>query len=345
MSETRRLRTAIVGVGGIGYLHAQTVSQYEGSELVAVVDASSDRAEEVGRLLGTPSFTSLDDMLAAAPVEAVIVAVPDTAHVTVAGRLLEAGIPVMLEKPIAANVADARRLAGISLQTGSRLFIGHTLRFDARYVAAHDAVQCGDIGTPLHFLAGRETIRSRRDLVKRTSSAPFDLGVHDIDAVQWITGKRIVEVSAFGTAESDGGPSRHVVASCRLEGAAVGQIYCGWTRLDSWPNPIDAMLEVGGTEGVVAVRVHDDGGLIANRERRVFVDAASIRIVRGEIGGHTYHTVRHFFRSLATSQDFAISLEEAISAVSVAEAINRSVESRTPQRVDTDVHVAEAALA
>jgi predicted dehydrogenase len=104
-------------------------------------------------------------------------------------------------------------------------------------------------------------------------------------------------------------------------------LYCGWTRLDSWPNAIDARLEVGGNRGVVAVRAHDDGGLIVTEKERRFVDAMEAPRVQGILGGVLYTTVRHFYHCLSSSGEFAIALEEAISAVAVAEAINRSVES------------------
>ncbi|MGD0943934.1 MAG: Gfo/Idh/MocA family oxidoreductase [Acidimicrobiales bacterium] len=334
MMNSSRFRTAVVGVGGIGSLHARTVSQYEGAELSVVVDAVPARAAQVGADLGVPYCLDVAEALASYELEAVIVAVPDTLHPTVAAPLLRAGIPVMLEKPIASSTPAAVELARLAAQHHVRLFIGHTLRFDPRYVGVYEAVRAGAVGRPVHAVAGRWTIRSRRQLVRETSTAPFDLGVHDIDALQWIVGEPIVEVQAYASEEADGPPPSCVVAACRFAGGVVGQLYSGWTRPDPWPNPVDSYFEVGGTEGMARVRVYDDGGLIVAGKEHRYVDALNARTTWGRVGGSLFESVRHFYTCLATSAEFAIGVQEAISAVAVAEAINRSVASGRPEPVE-----------
>jgi predicted dehydrogenase len=337
--STTRFRTAVIGVGGIGSLHALTVKQFELAELVAVCDVSLDRARQVASDLGVPYFLSVEELLAHQTIDSAIIAVPDSMHESVTATVLRAHVPVMLEKPIAGSTEAAMRLAEVAHQTGVPLFIGHTLRFDPRYVAAYDAVRAGKIGEPIHFAAGRFTLRSRRELVRNTSSAPFDLGIHDIDAVQWVTGKRIVRVHAFAAKADDGGPPSCVIANCVLDGEAVGQLYCGWTRLDTWPNAVDSRFEIGGTEGTVAVRVYDDGGMVATAKEYRLVDALNARLVRGSVGGNLFDTVRHFYSCLASSTPFTVTLNDAISAVAVADAVNRSVASGSTEEVNNPLPI------
>ena len=126
MSRTP-LRVAVVGAGQMGQLHVRVVVESEETELVAVVDLDP----EVERLphLGTARrLDSVDELLAGRPPDLAIVSAPTSQHAALSLRLVEAGVPVLVEKPIADNITDAVRLIETSTHAGIPLAVGHVER-------------------------------------------------------------------------------------------------------------------------------------------------------------------------------------------------------------------------
>ena len=105
----KKIRVAVAGVGGFGKNHARVWSAMEGVELAAILDENKERAEQVAAEFNTKAVVGLDD-LAAAGVDAVSVAVPTRNHADVGCRLLDAGVDVLVEKPMAASLAEADKL-------------------------------------------------------------------------------------------------------------------------------------------------------------------------------------------------------------------------------------------
>jgi UDP-N-acetylglucosamine 3-dehydrogenase len=123
------LRAALVGAGQMGRFHARLLNEHDATDLVAVVDPEPE-AERVAMLARARWLPSLDDLLTAEPVDFAVVTVPTAEHASVGVRLLEAGIPILVEKPIAASVEDAESLIDGAAAKGVPLAIGHVERFN-----------------------------------------------------------------------------------------------------------------------------------------------------------------------------------------------------------------------
>lgn len=188
---TRRLPIGVVGVGALGRHHARHLAALDEAELVGVYDLDPARAAEIAIELGTTAFADLDALLAR--VEAVTVAVPTPAHAVVGLQALEHGIPVLMEKPLAATVAEADALIAAAARGGLQLQVGHIERYNRALRAAEP------------YLDGPRYIESQR-------LAPFqprgtdvavvlDLMIHDLDLVLRLTGgAEATEVRASGLA-------------------------------------------------------------------------------------------------------------------------------------------------
>jgi len=188
---TRRLPVGVVGVGALGRHHARHLAALEEAELVGVYDLDPARAAEIAIELGTTAFADLDALLGR--VEAVTVAVPTPAHAAVGLQALERGIPVLMEKPLAATVAEADALIAAAARGGLQLQVGHIERYNRALRAAEP------------YLDGPRYIESQR-------LAPFqprgtdvavvlDLMIHDLDLVLRLTGgAEATEVRASGLA-------------------------------------------------------------------------------------------------------------------------------------------------
>ena len=192
------LRLAIVGAGHMGRLHAEKVSLVAAeAELVAIVDVDIDgaRAEKLAARAGGRPFASVDDMLATLgrsgeDLDAAVVAVPTLAHFEVVSRLLEAGLDVLVEKPIAASLAEAEKLLALAEADERVLQVGHLEWFNSAMQVIRDRIH-----RPLFVEAHRMGPFSERatdvDIVR-------DLMIHDLDILQQILGEEPERIEAVG---------------------------------------------------------------------------------------------------------------------------------------------------
>lgn len=185
---TRPTRTAVIGVGYLGRFHAQKYAQIAGSQLVAVVDANADAAAKVGAELGVPALQDYRAILD--QVDAVSLAVPTPLHHQIGRALLERGIHVLIEKPIATTVTEARELIALAQRHRCVLQVGHLERFNPAIVAAADRLR-----TPRFVESHRLAPFKQRGT---DVSVVLDLMIHDIDLIQELVGTPIESIDAVG---------------------------------------------------------------------------------------------------------------------------------------------------
>jgi predicted dehydrogenase len=334
-----KLRIGVVGVGFIGQLHARTVAESETAELAGVIDLAADHGKRIAERYATRYFPDIEQACSAGAIDAFIVALPDTLHMETTCRLLDVGRPVLVEKPMAHSLAAAKKMAEAETRGGGRLLVAHILRFDPRYVQAAEAVRQGKIGQPIHATSGRFTVRDVGVRLNGTSSPCFYLGVHDVDALQWIIGASITRVYSRAVAKlmPDLGVKSDdaVFTTCEFTNGITGQLYCGWTLPNDIPTGIWARTEVMGTEGVVDLDVRDHGLRLQSRGAWSLPDGLHWPEVNGRIMGDLHEEVRHFVESVRTEKPFVMSVVEAMRAVAVNDAILRSIASGQPEAVES----------
>jgi predicted dehydrogenase len=182
------VRVGVIGAGALGYHHVRLLREVEGATMVGFHDTRAERAQQVASELGVPAFDSVDALIEAC--EALTIAVPTPAHFAVAKPALERGRHLLIEKPIAASLAEADELLAIAARTGALIQTGHVERFNRAVRAA------------LPFVDAPRFIDSDR-------LAPFnprgsdvavvlDLMIHDIDLVLTLVGSQVSDVAAVG---------------------------------------------------------------------------------------------------------------------------------------------------
>jgi len=331
------IRIVVVGAGFMGSLHATTVAQCTMASLTGIVD--TDRATGVQRAatLGVEYFRSLEAAVDAGVADAFIVALPDRAHVAASVALLEAGYPILVEKPLADTLEGANAIAEAAAAGAGRVLVGHLLRFDPRYVRAASTVASGEIGDLLHIRAGRFATRDIGMRMAGTSSVCFYLGVHDVDAVQWISSSAITEVSSMAVAKQLPGrgiDSEDAILSIfRLENGAVGQLFNGWTRREDDHVQIDGRLEPFGTHGTVEIDVRDHGLRLSTAAGYSTPDGLHWPTVNSLIFGDLAAEIAHFAQAVSSGEPFVVPLDAAVRAVAVNDAILKSVASGRPETV------------
>ncbi len=182
------LRVAVIGVGHMGQHHARIYKELQGCELVAVVDRDIDRAREIASKHDAPAFASVDDVKT--ELDAVTVAVPTVFHAEVAIPLMERGTAVLVEKPLAPDMASARDLVEASRRTGVLLQVGHSERFNPVVQAMLR------MGVTPRFV---ETQRVSPFTFRSADiGVVFDMMIHDIDIILHLVKQREYTVDAVG---------------------------------------------------------------------------------------------------------------------------------------------------
>jgi predicted dehydrogenase len=184
------VKVAVVGVGKFGQHHARVYDELPQAELVGVFDISATRAAAAAAAHHCRSFGSLDEM--AGQVEAATVAVPTEHHLAVATELLEMGIDVLVEKPMARTLAEADQMIATAKARGRVIQVGHLERFNPA-VEASSAIARG----PLFFEAHRLSTFSPRSL---DVDVVMDLMIHDLDIVLSLVESEVEEIRAVGLA-------------------------------------------------------------------------------------------------------------------------------------------------
>jgi predicted dehydrogenase len=182
------LRTAVVGAGHFGRFHADKYATLPGSQFVGIVDPDPAARAAVAAKHGVAAFADPGELVGR--VDAVSVVVPTSLHCDVALALIEAGIHVLIEKPIADTRAQADRLIAAAAARGTVLQVGHLQRFLLDRLGARDYV-----GTPLYIECDRiHPFNPRATDV----SVVLDLMIHDIDLILALVGAPVESVMAVG---------------------------------------------------------------------------------------------------------------------------------------------------
>jgi predicted dehydrogenase len=189
-----KTRVAVIGVGAFGRNHARVYSELQKQgelvELAAVCDANPERAAELAMEFKTQAFTSLDQLISKAKIDAATVAVPTVHHLNVARTLMEAGIDVLIEKPLATSLPEADDLIRIARQRQRVAMVGHLERFNPAVRATFPLIT-----QPMFFEVHRLSIFTPRAL---DVDVVLDLMIHDLDVVLSMVNSPVREVRAVG---------------------------------------------------------------------------------------------------------------------------------------------------
>jgi predicted dehydrogenase len=200
---TAALRVAVVGVGHLGRHHARILSALDGVKLVAVVDTNRARADAIASAHGTTARYHAREI--AGQVDAVTIAVPTAAHLEVALPFLQAGAGVLVEKPMARDLAEADAMIAAAAAAGAVLGVGHTERFNPAVAAARPFLT-----DPRFIEVHRLGTFPERSL---DIDVVFDLMIHDLDVVLSLVNADLESVDAVGVPVLTG---RVDIANARL---------------------------------------------------------------------------------------------------------------------------------
>lgn len=193
MPISNKLRTAAIGVGSLGRHHARNYAELakEGRVLfVGACDVDPETAKRVSSENGCEAFTDWHSLVG--NVDLVSIATPTETHAEIACAFLEAGVHVLVEKPIAISLKDADNMIAAADRSGAKLMVGQLERFNPAMIALRPHVT-----QPLYFEIHRVSPFPNRSL---DVDVVLDVMIHDLDAVQWLVGEstKVVAIHAVG---------------------------------------------------------------------------------------------------------------------------------------------------
>ena len=186
--DPKKIRVAVVGTGEFGRNHVRVYSEIARVELVGIVDQDGERAEKTAQEFHTRTFQGIEELRGR--VDAVTVAVPTVAHAEVGCQLMEMGIDVLVEKPMANSIAEADQLLESARKNKRILQVGHVERFNPAVLAVEPIVR-----RPLFFEVHRLGVFTPRSL---DVDVIYDLMIHDLDILLALVREPVKEVKAVG---------------------------------------------------------------------------------------------------------------------------------------------------
>jgi predicted dehydrogenase len=247
------LTAAIIGAGYIGEVHARAYASLPNARLVAVVDREEGRASRLAAPYGAVACTDLEALIGLRP-DLVSVCTPTPNHPELANRLLQAGIHVLCEKPIARSLADAQAMIDTAARTGSKLMVAHVSRYEVDHRKAKDVLDRGDIGAlrmGFHAITSPYPGWSANDWLgsPADSGGPIvDLAIHSVDYLMWLFASPVVRVYAVGSSRS-GGKDHYALATLTFANGGIGLVETSWAHPVS--APLSCRVELSGTRGQI----------------------------------------------------------------------------------------------
>jgi UDP-N-acetylglucosamine 3-dehydrogenase len=334
------LRVGVVGVGNIFERgHAPALAGTDAVRVTAVCDVDPARAAAAAAHLGgVRQVGTMIDLLALDEIDAVFVLTPTDTHAELAIAALESGRDVLCEKPMARTPADARRMAAAASRTGRRLMIGHTRRFDDRWLMLHDQVSAGRIGDPVYLFRSEHAFNGSPGGAwqwqdERSGGVLWDVGVHVAQLFHWFLGElprtaftkvlhARAESQAGGAPDAaivtyDYGESRHAVLSV------------SWMHPPAW-GPFYATTEIVGTRGKLNYLDRDAHPAVIVGDA---IEIPRFSPLLSALAPTFRQEIEHFARAIDSGEPFAVSVEDAIAAVDMVDAAERSARSGRPEAV------------
>ena len=340
MIAYRKVRMGLVGAGAIAQAYAQAFRETGTAEIVGVADVRREAADGIAQSFNCESFESHVEMVAAVEPEAVVVCTPPATHPDICVELMQCGVHVLCEKPLAVDTASAQRIIDAAEAAGVTFTMASKFRYAEDVIRAKSIVSSGILGEIVLF---ENAFTAHVDMSRRWNSNPeisgggvlIDNGTHSIDImryffgplaeVQVIEGKRPQELAVEDT----------VRMFVRTEGGIMGSVDLSW----SINKGLADYISIYGSYGTIRI------GWKESKYRRSSDD-------EWIVFGNGYNKVQafrnqidNFARAIRGQEGLLITPEDALASVQVVEAAYAALRNSSWQPVGADIVEPEEAFA
>jgi predicted dehydrogenase len=333
---TEQLRAAVIGVGRIGSLHSSIYANDPRTKLVGVMDASADRANQVASQLGTNAYSDADDLLASEELDIVSIATPESFRLDMTRKCIAAGAHLLLEKPLAPTLDEARELVRIVKESGLKSTVNFILRSDPRYVHAKQGVVNGNVGELCTLFGRRRGTAAGAAMLGEWTDLLISTAIHDLDAMIWMADSKVERVHAEGVMKQCAKWGHHdaVLAVLRFRNGVIGSLETSWVLPSTVPAPLDASLQVVGTGGGVFIDGSNHGLSVVDEQSYRLPDMTHWPTGQTGVFGDLKFSVDRFLRHVIDGEDPPMQLDDALYAEEIVAAVKKSMELGAPVHLD-----------
>ena len=309
------IRAGVIGVGAMGQHHVRIYHEMENVELIGISDVSEDRVKELSDRYGTNGFTDYNELLAE-NLDAVSIVVPTTLHMSVGMDVIASGANLLVEKPIADTLENAEKLTRAADDADVKLMVGHIERFNPAVTKLKEIIDSGLLGKIVSISARRVGPYNPRI---RDVGVILDIGVHDIDVISYLYGKRVNEVYSIAGADIHSFED-HAAIILRFDHEFSGIVETNWLT----PHKV-RKLTVIGVDGVAYLDYID--------QTVELHDGEWIRKAKVENAEPLKRELEHFIDAISNGKELSPSGKDGIHALKVAMAAIESYNEAKAVRI------------
>ena len=294
------IKVGVIGVGAMGQHHVRIYSEMENVELVGISDISEARVNASSEQYNTRGFTDYKELLAQG-LDAVSIVVPTTLHMQVGLDVIASGANLLVEKPIADTLENAQILTRAAEDAGVKLMVGHIERFNPAVTKLKEIIDSGLLGKIVSISTRRVGPYNPRI---RDVGVILDIGVHDIDVISYLYGKKVNEVYSIAGADIHSFED-HAAIVLRYDHEFSGIVETNWLT----PHKVRKLTVIG--VGGVAYLDYIDQTVELH-------DGEWIRNAKVEKSEPLKMELEHFVDAISNGKNLRPSGEEGIHALKVA---------------------------
>ena len=348
----RKVRIAVAGAGLIGLRHIEETQRSQSAQLAAIVDPSP-RAAEIAKREGVPIYSSLDELIAKARPDGIVLATPNQMHVEQGLQCIAAGIPVLVEKPVAHTLEEGKRLVETAERANAKLLVGHHRPHSPVLHKAVEVIKSGILG-PIVAVMGSAVFYKPDNYYDETpwrrepGGGPILINmIHEVGNLRAMVGE-IVAVQAFASNATRKFPVEDTVAiNLRFANDALGTFLLSDTAGSpkSWEQtsqenkdyatyPDEDAYVVMGTSGSLAVPTMRLK-YYARREDRSWYKPFKTEIIALERANPLARQIEHFAAVIRGDAKPLVSGRDGLQNLRVTDAIAEAVKTERVVNVDT----------
>lgn len=311
-----KINVGVIGVGAMGYNHTRVYSELENANLMAVSDLLRKKSEEVSKEYNTEGYVDYNDILNMPEIEAVSVCVPTTHHFNVVMDAIEHGKHVLVEKPIAFTLKEARAMVKAAKDKGVKLATGHVERFNPAVEKTKELIKNGVIGEVVSASAKRVGPFPPRI---KDVGVTIDLAIHEVDVMFYLFESPVSRIYAnMGSRLEKCEYEDHAEIMSKFKNGIIGMLEVNW--LTPYKK---RKLEITGVDGIISIDYIDQSVNVYGKGKSTQkVDVPYKEPLKEELSSFLY--------AVKNDEDPKITGEDGVYALKIVTAAIKSAENNFP---------------
>lgn len=339
----KKLKVAVVGAGIYGINHINAYKWNPNAKLVAVCDLNETLRKKIGEEFQVKTYAQVKDMLEQEEIDAVSIATPDCYHAAPALEAIRHGKDVLIEKPLATTIEDAREIIAEAEKAKVRVAVDYHKRWDPASIQLKNELEKPSAGKPLRGYMSMDDIidvpTKWFNWADKSSPVHF-LGTHCYDLIRWYMGCEVTQVYAVGTKEYL--KSQGVDTYDTIQAFLTFENGCHWTVENSWVLPTgfaknnDGRTQILTTNTLLRVDSQNRGVEIYDDSKCRTPNYCFMQMFEGRPVGFGYDPIYDFVRCIQYDLPFVADAKDGLEAEKIAEAVHKSVETKSVVKIERE---------